>query len=166
MPTTLVAPAANRASLARALLRSQTRRHTQALRPQGLQLLAPAPISIPTDSLDEAGDQVVLLVFPAPVHLVDLELEVPVLDTGATPTLTYALKLLPSQGAEEMLLQGQTAGQTGGLHRLSGESTPLLGRDVSDASLVLEVETPAATPQAGAVTVRALIHVGGVLESW
>lgn len=163
MPQTVNAPIANRQSLARVLLREQTKRATRKLNPAGLFLLDTGLVTVPASALNEAGDKVVILEFPGNCRLVDFEAELSDLDNGIT--LVHSLVLVNADATETALVSGSTKGQAGGIDR-PDSTVPILGLDASDGNLEFQVDTGAGSPVAGTIQIRALLWFGSALENW
>lgn len=112
-------------------------------------------ISVPTDALDSADEQVLLYQFPTnpfenETWLRDCILGVDDLDGGAG--LVFDVGLGDEDGViDTPLVTGSTAGQAGGtVVVLDYADLPV---DVSGLYLILDVTTASATPTAGAVEV-------------
>jgi len=161
--TIITRPEAKKASLYRVLQKDAVRRATRGLRPSGARFLERS-FPIAASSVDEVGDGVYLVQFPDRCRLLGFEVEAGALDAGPTPALVLAFSLTDGT-AETPLIAASPIGQRGGFQGPDA-NMGAFGINCGGLYFAVKTTTPAAIPQAGTVTVRALIYVNDPITEW
>lgn len=133
--------------------------------PQGFFAFDTGAQALAATNVDDADDAKFTFQFPDNCYIYDLQATVTDLDGDAAPALVFDVITSTtgaSGGTEVVLINDSDAGQAGGSDELDRNSGHMF-RDVSGLYLGIRVVTPAATPAAGTIRFKGIIHVGSLI---
>lgn len=117
-----------------------------------------------TASVDEQNDRGLVALVPNnyPIYLLNFQVQVTDIDAGATPTFD-ADWIVTDLTTDVDIITASTVGQTAGRDNIDGSSAAYM-MDISGKYLGWIVNTGAATPATGTVTIRGEVLVGAPID--